>query len=136
MANKTAVTAQDPFEYLATVPGRRRAEGEALLTLFEGATGATARMWGPSMIGFGDYRYRYPSGRTGEFFRVGFAPRKSALSLYGLRDHPDAEELLAEIGPFTHGAGCVYVKRLDTIDMRALRAVVATAFDRPKLHEE
>ncbi len=98
-------------------------------------TGATPVMWGPSMIGFGTYSYRYPSGRTGEFFRVGFSPRKSALSLYGLKDDEGAEAMLVDLGPHTTGAGCVYAKNLDALDESVLRALVLRGFQRPKLHE-
>lgn len=136
MANVTAPTSLSPEEFLAAVePVRRRLEGEKLLALMSEVTGATPVMWGPSMIGFGSYAYRYPSGRKGEFFRVGFSPRKSALSLYGLKDDDRAVAMLADLGPHTTGAGCVYVKRLDAVDEAVLRALVKRGFERPKLHE-
>ncbi len=136
MANVTAPTEHSPAEYLEAVePPKRRQEAEQLLALMSEVTGATPFMWGPSMIGFGTYRYCYPSGRKGEFFRVGFSPRKSALSLYGLKDDERAEAMLADLGPHTTGAGCVYVKRLDAVDESVLRALVKRGFERPKLHE-
>jgi hypothetical protein len=136
MANATVPTAQDPAEFLAAVePSRRRVEGVKLLELMIEVTGGPARMWGPSMVGFGEYTYRYPSGRKGSFFRVGFSPRKTALSLYGLKDDERAESMLADLGPHSTGAGCVYVKRLDLVDETVLRALVKRGFERPKLHE-
>ncbi len=136
MANATVPNAQNPAEFLALVePAKRKREGEQLLALMTEVTGATPVMWGPTMIGFGTYAYRYPSGRTGEFFRVGFSPRKSALSLYGLKDDEGAEAMLADLGPHTTGAGCVYVKSLDTVNEDVLRALVQRGFERPKLHE-
>lgn len=136
MANATVPNAQNPAEFLALVePAKRKREGEQLLALMTEVTGATPVMWGPTMIGFGTYAYRYPSGRTGEFFRVGFSPRKSALSLYGLKDDEGAEAMLADLGPHTTGAGCVYVKSLDTVNDDVLRALVQRGFERPKLHE-
>lgn len=87
MANMTVPNAQNPEDFLALVePAKRKREGEQLLALMTEETGATPVMWGPTMIGFGTYAYRYPSGRKGEFFRVGYSPRRSALSLYGLKD--------------------------------------------------
>ncbi|MBC7297520.1 MAG: DUF1801 domain-containing protein [Demequina sp.] len=136
MANVTVPTAQSPAEFLALVePAKRKRDGERLLALMSEVTGAAALMWGPSMIGFGTYAYQYPSGRKGEFFRVGFSPRKSALSLYGLKDDERAEAMLADLGPHTTGAGCVYVKNLDAVDEAVLRALVHRGFQRPKLHE-
>lgn len=136
MANVTAPTPMSPAEFLSGVePARRRLEGERLLALMSEVTGVAPVMWGPSMVGFGSYVYRYPSGRKGEFFRVGFSPRKSALSLYGLKDDERAVAMLADLGPHTTGAGCVYVKRLDAVDETVLRALVKRGFERPKLHE-
>ena len=136
MANLTVPTDQSPTEFLATVePVKRRLEGERLLALMTEVTGAAPVMWGPSMIGYGAYQYRYPSGRKGEFFRVGFSPRKSALSLYGLQDDERAQAMLADLGPHTVGAGCVYVKKLDAVDDAVLRALVKRGFERPKLYE-
>lgn len=136
MANVTVPNAQNPADLLALVePAKRKREGEQLLALMTEVTGTTPVMWGPSMVGFGTYAYRYPSGRKGEFFRVGFSPRKSALSLYGLKDDERAEAMLADLGPHTTGAGCVYVKNLDALNNAVLRALVLRGFQRPKLHE-
>jgi len=136
MANATVPTLQDPAEFLAAIEHpRRRAEGQRLLQLMTEVTGDPARMWGPSIVGFGEYTYHYPSGRKGDFFRVGFSPRKTALSLYGLKDDDRAAAMLADLGPHTTGAGCVYVKRLDLVDETVLRALVKRGFERPKLHE-
>src|SRR5680860_673684 len=102
MANMTLPNAQNPEDFLALVePAKRKREGEQLLALMTEETGATPVMWGPTMIGFGTYAYRYPSGRKGEFFRVGFSPRRSALSLYGLKDDEGAGVMLADLGPHT-----------------------------------
>jgi hypothetical protein len=136
MANLTVPTDQSPAEFLSAVePAKRRLEGEHLLALMSEVTGAIPFMWGPSMVGFGTYRYVYPSGRKGDSFRVGFSPRKSALSLYGLKDDERAEAMLADLGPHTSGAGCVYVKRLDAVDEAVLRTLVKRGFERPKLYE-
>ncbi len=136
MANVTVPTGQDPAVLIAAVePSKRKREAVRLLALMSDVTLATPLMWGPTMIGFGTYAYHYPSGRKGEFFRVGFSPRKSALSLYGLKDDDGALAMLANLGPHTTGAGCVYVKNLDAVDEAVLRALVHRGYQRPKLHE-
>ncbi|WP_084040477.1 DUF1801 domain-containing protein [Demequina sp. NBRC 110053] len=125
MANTTQPTQQSPQEFLAGVtPERRREEGERLLALMAEVTGDEGVMWGPTMVGFGTYHYRYASGREGDMFRVGFSPRKAQLSLYGINEDPAQKALLERLGPHTTGASCVYVKRLDAIDEEVLRDLV------------
>lgn len=136
MANATLPNAQDPAVFVAQAqPAKRRAEGEKLLDLMTTITGTTPVMWGPTMIGFGTYSYRYASGRSGEFLRIGFSPRRPALALYGLKDHPASAPLLAALGPHTTGAGCVYVKSLDAIDLDVLADLVRIGYEEPKLYE-
>lgn len=107
-------------------PASRQAGARALAALFARATGEPAVMWGPSIVGFGRYSYTYESGRTGESCRVGFSPRKAALTLY-VGDAERHARRLAELGPHTTGKGCVYIKSLDGIDMDALEALVKEA---------
>lgn len=136
MANLTQPTGQDPTAFVAGVePQKRRIEGERLLALMKAATGDKPVMWGPTMIGFGQYKYRSPSGREGDFFRVGFSPRKPALSLYGLKDDEGAVPLLLALGPHTASVGCIYVKSLDALDLDVLSELVRIGYERPKLYE-
>jgi hypothetical protein len=126
--NKTAPTAVDPAAFIACIePPARRAEGERLLTLFAEVTGLEPRLWGPSMVGYGRYHYRYESGREGESFLTGFSPRKAALSIYVLPGYqfPTMQGLLERLGPHTTGAACLYIKRLSAIDEGVLREIVA-----------
>ena len=87
--------------------------------------GAPATMWGTSIVGFGNYHYRYASGREGDFFETGFAPRKRALTLYIMAGFSQYEALLGRLGKFTTGKSCLYVKRLADVDMGVLRELVA-----------
>lgn len=84
------------------------------------------------MVGYGSYRYISPSDpkRRGQWPKVAFSPRKAQLSLYGLKDLPDGAALLPELGAYTEGAGCVYVKKLDDVDVDVLRRLVAIAWSR------
>ncbi|WP_276507518.1 DUF1801 domain-containing protein [Dietzia kunjamensis] len=101
-----------------------------MLAMFDEITGEPASMWAGSIVGYGHSHYVYDSGREGDTFVVGFSPRSSATSLYGLLGGPDEEEQLARLGPHKSGKGCLYVTRLDRIDARALRDMVASAWDR------
>ena len=132
-AQKTGPTDASVDEFLAAAtPARRREDGVALAALFREVTGAEPVMWGPSMVSFGSYRYVSPSDprRTGVWPKTAFSPRKAQLSLYGLKDLPEGAALLPELGRFTEGAGCVYVRTLDDVDLDVLRRLVAIAFSR------
>lgn len=126
--NKTQETALSVFDFIAGVePAQRRADAEALFALMERATGETAKMWGPSIVGFGVRHYRYESGREGSICKVGFSPRKAALTLYGLGSLLE-DPAMAALGKFTTGKGCVYVKAMSDIDGAALEGLVRRAY--------
>ena len=128
-ANKTMATDADVAEFIARVePAQRRADAERLLALMRAVTGQAPQMWGPTMIGFGAYHYRYESGREGDTFRIGFAPRKPQLVLYLSCDIAEHSALLARLGPHTTGLSCLYIKRLDQVDMAALTELVVAAW--------
>jgi hypothetical protein len=117
----------------AAQPARRVEEGHRLAVIMREETGEEPVMWGPSMVGFGSYHYVSPSrtSRTeGEWPKVAFSPRKGAISLYGIKDLPEGAALLPELGEYTEGAGCVYVKRLDAVDEAVLRRLVRIAHGR------
>ncbi len=126
---KTRPTGEDVTAFLDSVPEpRRRAEGHEVRAVFERITGAPATMWGPSMVGFGSQPYTNTTG-THEWFVVGFSPRKSALTFYGIHDgYGPADPLLDELSPHTTGKGCLYVKRLRDIDANALERLVDQAW--------
>lgn len=113
-------------------PEVRRIDGHRLNQIFREVTGDEPVMWGESIVGFGSYRYVSPANpRTrGEWMKTGFSPRKAKLSLYGLKDLPAGAELLPQLGTYTEGAGCVYVKRLTDIDEAVLRRLIAIAASR------
>jgi hypothetical protein len=105
---------------------RRRADCRTLAAMMTKASGRRPAMWGDRIVGFGDYHYRYASGREGDWFVLGFSPRKQALTLYiapGLDRH---KGLLARLGSYTRGAGCLYIKHLADVDVDVLREL----FDR------
>lgn len=122
---KTRPTDASVLDFLNAVePPRRREQGLELLDVFTTETGAAATMWGPSIVGFGRVRYAYATGHSGEMSRVGFSPRKAALSLYGLTLYGSNAELLAKLGKHRLGKGCLYVNKLEDIDLDVLRALI------------
>ena len=126
----TRPTGEDVTAFLDAVPNeQRRADGHAMRLLLERVTGAPATMWGPSMVRFGDTTYTNTTG-TNEWFVVGFSPRKSALTVYGVHDaYADPDPLLDELGPHTTGKGCLYLKRLDEIDREVLTELIARGWE-------
>ncbi|MEO0982339.1 MAG: DUF1801 domain-containing protein [Pseudomonadota bacterium] len=126
-ANKTKQTEVAPAAYVAAVePEKKRADARALLDFFNETTGLKPKMWGPSIIGYGRYHYRYDSGREGEFMLTGFSPRKQNLTVYvmpGYR-YGDMEERLARLGKHKLGKSCLYINKLADIDMNVLREIV------------
>ena len=123
--NKTKATEVSVAAYIAELPEEgRRADAKALVKMMQNATGEKAKMWGPSIIGFGSYHYVYESGREGDMPIVGFSPRKAATVIYGLRASGEAESLLAKLGKHTTGKGCVYIKKLADVDQKVLSTLI------------
>lgn len=126
----TQPTDADVTAYLDGVADeRRRDDARAVLDLMHEVTGAPPRMWGTSTIGFGRQPYRTADGKQREWFAVGLAPRKAALTLYGLTYYGTNTELLERLGPHTTGKGCLYLKRLDDVDREVLTDLVRRAWE-------
>jgi hypothetical protein len=102
----------------------RRADAKALVKLMQNAAGEEPRMWGPSIIGFGSYHYRYESGREGDMPVMAFSPRKAATVLYGVTGFGEATPLLAKLGKHSTGKGCLYIKKLADVDQHMLEALI------------
>ena len=131
--NKTQPTDASVIDFIdAAEPAQRREDGKILDAIFREVTGANPVLWGPSIVGYGSYRYVSPADarRTGDWPKTGFSPRKSQLSIYGLKDLPKGAALLPKLGKYTEGAGCVYVRKLDDINLSVLRELIAIAWSR------
>ena len=131
---KTKATEVSVADYIAALPEpARRADAAALDALYRKVTGLEPRMWGPSIIGYGSYDYKYDSGREGTFCRAGFSPRKGAHTLYvlgGLADSPPVAALLGKLGKHTTGKGCLYIKKLADVDLAVLEQLIAMSWER------
>lgn len=124
--NKTAETNKNVDDFINEFTDFeiKRKDSNTLLQLMEDVSGFTAKMWGPSIIGFGSYHYKYNSGHEGDAPLVGFSPRKAAISLYvftGLEEH---KHLLSGLGKFKMGKACIYVNKLSDIDLQKLRILI------------
>lgn len=106
-----------------------RADAKALVKLMQSATSEKPKMWGPSIIGFGSYHYKYDSGREGDMPLIGFSPRKAAMVLYNVCGFSGSEALRANLGKHATGKGCLYIKKLAEVDQKILETLVLRAVD-------
>lgn len=119
--NKTQATVARVEDFVTGIADEnQRADARSLIALMTRLSGEPATMWGPSIIGFGRYRYRYDSGREGEMCRIGFSPRKGQTVLYLIDGFKGHAELMAKLGKHKTGKSCLYVKRLSDIDLVVL----------------
>lgn len=122
---KTKQNDNSVIEFIELVDNpKKREDAFRLLDIFTETTGYPARMWGPSIIGFGSYHYKYASGHEGDAPLVGFSPRKAKTSLYFAPGDPEREALLENFGKYTAAKACVYVNKLADIDEEVLRALI------------
>lgn len=127
--NKTKPTAISVDAFIDAIADPvRQADARTLIDIMAEKSGAPATMWGPSIIGFGSYHYRYESGREGDAPRIAFSPRKAEQVLYVGASHPRNTEWLAQLGKHRTGKGCLYVKRLADVDMAVLEHIIAASF--------
>jgi hypothetical protein len=122
---KIQPTNQGVLNFLNSVShDKRREDSFKVLSLMQEVIGEEPIMWGSSIIGFGRYQYKYASGREGEWFVTGFAPRKQALTLYIMSGFSEYDELLGKLGKHSIGKACLYIKKLEDIDMEVLRELI------------
>jgi hypothetical protein len=114
-------------EFLAKTDDDTRRDCYALISLMEKVTGEKAKMWGPAIVGFGQYHYKYASGHEGDICKVGFSPRKGNLSLYVLAGAEGQNALLADLGKHKAGKGCLYIKKLSDIKLDVLETMIKNA---------
>ncbi|MEQ8927737.1 MAG: DUF1801 domain-containing protein [Fulvivirga sp.] len=129
--NKTTATDQSVTQFLESVENEtRRKDSFEVLEIIKEITQMEPKMWGGSMIGFGEYHYKYESGREGDFFRAGFSPRKQALTIYLMAGFKEYDELLQKLGKHKIGKSCLYIKSLDQVDMEVLEKMIRLSFEK------
>jgi hypothetical protein len=123
--NKTQATGSSVDAFLDGVePEHKRAEARRLDQLFRKVTGWRPRMWGPSIIGYGEYHYRYDSGREGDFLATGFSPRKANLTVYIMPGYGEYGPILERLGKHKLGKSCLYINTLADIDLDVLAELI------------
>ena len=132
---KTRATQASVKDFIAAVPNEtRRKDAEALLRMFGKVTGAKAKMWGPTIIGFGSIAYTYETGHSGTMPVVGFSPRSANLVIYGGVYPAQAEDILKKLGKHKSSKGCIYINKLADIDLGVFEKLIRTGVANQKKH--
>lgn len=127
---KTKRTDESVEVFLNTIPdAQRRADCFAVSAIMQEITGAAPKMWGPAIVGFGEYQYKYTSGRGGDWFLTGFSPRKQNLTLYIMAGFDIYPDLMAQLGKYKTGKSCLYINRLADIDVEVLKKMIVRSLE-------
>lgn len=122
---KTKQNEQSVTDFLQTVPDeRKRNDSFAILELMKEVTGKEPKMWGDSIIGFGNYHYKYSTGREGDWFMTGFSPRKQNLTLYIMSGFDDYDALMKKLGKYKTGKACLYINKLEDVDVAVVKELI------------
>lgn len=128
-AAKTKATGSSVRDFVAKIDNPvRRKDAETALSMYKAITGAEPKMWGPSIVGYGSYHYRYDSGREGDMCAAGFSPRSSAMVFYVMGGVSDDDPLLKRLGKYKLGKSCLYVNKLSDVDVGALGQIIAKSW--------
>lgn len=123
--NKTVPNTKSVTEFLSSVEhDRRREDAFALLEMMTELSGYEPKMWGPTIVGFGEYHYKYDSGREGDAIRIGFSPRKQNLSIYIMPGYQDFDDELSRLGKHKTGKSCLYINKLADVDEGVLKEML------------
>ncbi len=127
---KTSPTRKSPIRFIEALEDeQKRKDSLAILTLMKKITEDQPELWSSNIVGFGRYHYKYASGREGDWFVTGFSPRKHALTLYIMSGFAGHDALLEKLGKFKTGKSCLYIKRLDDVDLKVLTELIARSVE-------
>lgn len=135
---KTTYTEKDVTDFVNTYTDSdlKKADSFRLIEIMQKCSGFAPKMWGPTIIGFGTYHYKYASGHEGDAPILGFSPRKAAFSLYIYSDTEKSRLLIAKLGKFKMGKACIYIKKLSDINLSVLQALCIESIQYIKKHNE
>ena len=134
--NKTKETRASVEKFLNGIKDEKKREDSfKILKMMKQITKSEPKMWGSSMVGFGNYHYKYASGREGDWFLTGFSPRKQSLTLYMMSYLEKHENILKRLGKYKTGKGCLYIKQLEDVDMKVLKELISTTVKKAKSFE-
>jgi hypothetical protein len=126
---KTKLNDSDVEAFLSTIADdKRREDAFRVLDIMSECTREEAKMWGSSIIGFGSYHYVYASGQEGDWMAAGFSPRKTALTLYIMAGFPRFDELMKKLGKYRTGKSCLYIKKLEDVDVDVLKELITASY--------
>lgn len=127
---KTKPNDESIEDFLSSLPDeKKRNDSFKIHELMQEITGDSGKMWGGSIVGYGSYHYKYKSGREGDWFLTGFSPRKQNLSLYIMTGFEKYEELLSDLGKFKTSKGCLYIKKLEDVNIDVLYKLISSSVD-------
>ncbi len=131
--NKTRVSDEDVNVFLEKVEDpQKREDSYTILKIMKDATNLPPKIWGGSMVGFDQYHYKYKTGREGDYFRIGFSPRKQNLTLYlmdAMASNETYKEDFKKLGKYTTGKSCLYIKRLSDINLPVLKKIIQKSYE-------
>ena len=135
--NRTLPSGASVTAFMAAIDDpRMRADAKKVAAMMRRATGKRARMWGPSIVGYGSYHYRYESGREGDFMITGFSPRRQALTIYIMPGFSRFAELMSKLGKYRTGKSCLYLRRLADVDEAVLERLINESVRYMRAHYE
>ncbi len=123
--NKTIANKASVADFVRSIDDeQKRADCKAIMKMMAAASGKRATMWGANIIGYGQYHYKYESGREGDFMRVGLSPRTNNISIYIIPGFDKYQSLLEKLGKYKTGKSCLYIKRLDDVNTKVLQKII------------
>ena len=133
--NKTKPSKASVTAFMDSIEDKqKRLDAKKVAGMMREATGSRARMWGANIVGFGEYHYKYDSGREGDFMITGFSPRKQALTLYVIPGFKHFEPLMNKLGKYKTGKSCLYIKRLSDVDEKVLKQLIEGSVKHMRKH--
>ena len=128
--NKTAETEASVTDFLNSLAEKKKKDDCIIVkNLMEEITREPAKMWGTSIVGFGNYHYKYESGREGDFLKIGFSPRAQNLTLYIMPGFEKYENYMAQLGKYKTGKSCLYIKKIEDVDIEILKHLIKDSYD-------